>query len=196
MLRLTLATLLCLSVAGGAVPGASAETGIWLPVSGKCEVGFTGSFKLGDFAGKAENVSGEVRVDPADLRNRITGTFRVPVAALRTGSDGRDSDMRKALDAERFPEITFSIESVEASFHSVADKTDVLITIKGRLKIRDVERPVTFLGRVRLRDQQLWVRGESRLKMTDFGITPPRRLFFAVRDEVGVSFDLNLAPAK
>jgi hypothetical protein len=31
--------------------------------------------------------------------------------------------------------------------------------------------------------------------MTEFGISPPKKLFLAVRDEVTVGFDLTLAPA-
>ena len=50
-----------------------------------------------------------------------------------------------------------------------------------------------FSGRVRLKDGRLWVRGESRFKMSDFGIKPPQYLLLPVKDEVGVGFDLLLA---
>jgi len=55
-----------------------------------------------------------------------------------------------------------------------------------------VERVKRFSGRVRFKEGRLWVRGESRFKMSDFGIKPPQYLLFRVKDEVGVGFDLLL----
>ena len=164
-------------------------------MAGKSEVAFTAGFTLGDFRGRTESLTGQFTADPSDLRQGTTGVLLVTVRGLRTGVEGRDRDLYTALDAERFPEMRFTVEQVEASFHSVTDKTDVLLTINGRMLIRDIERPMTFLGRVRLRDDRLWARGEARLRLSDFGIGPVRRLFLKVRDEVGVSFDLTLAPA-
>jgi polyisoprenoid-binding protein YceI len=74
--------------------------------------------------------------------------------------------MRKALDAEHYPTMRFTVEAVESSFPSVTDKADVLLTIRGQLLIRDVERPLTLLGRARLRDGAVWVRGDGTLKMS------------------------------
>ena len=67
----------------------------------------------GDFGGRGEGVTGEFQVDTADLRASITGVARVRVAALRTGNETRDRDMRKVLDVDRFPEIRFTIGSVD-----------------------------------------------------------------------------------
>ena len=104
--------------------------------------------------------------------------------------------MRKTLDVESQPEIRFVVQAVEPSFSSVTDTADVLLVIKGLLLIRGVERPITVPGRLRFRSDGLWVRGESTLRMTDFGVTPPRRLFLAVRDEIAIAFDVTLHPAE
>ncbi len=184
--------LLCLAL--GAAE-ARAEPQRWLTVAGKSTVSFQAHYPFGDFTGQGEDLSGEFKADSSDLRQGVSGTLRVAVKGLRTGVNGRDQDMRRALEAERFPDMRFAIESVEPSFPSITDRTDVLLTIKGSLLIRDVERPMTVLGRVRVRDGRLWVRGEATLRMTDFGITPPKRLFLAVRDQVAVAFDLTLEAA-
>jgi hypothetical protein len=70
----------------------------------------------------------------------------------------------------------------------------VLLTVQGRLTIAGVDRVKRFSGRVRWKDHRLWVRGETRFKMTDFGIKPPKYLLLSVKDEVGVGFDLLLDP--
>ena len=94
---------------------------------------------------------------------------------------------------EWHPDIRFTIQRVDASFPSVTDRSDVLLTINGLLQMRGVERLMVFPGRVRLREDRLWVRGERRLLMSEFGITAPKRFFLAVGDSILVSFDLLLA---
>jgi len=169
-----------------------AVTRRWVPVPDKSAVEFTATHPLGDFRGRAEGVTGEFQADPADLKAGVTGVLRIRVPALRTGDAGRDRDMRKLLEADKHPEIRYTVSAVEGSFNSMTPSADVLLTIKGGIFLRGVERPMTFLGRARLRDDRVWVRGESRLRLTDFGMTPPSRLFLKMGDEVLVSFDLTL----
>ncbi len=164
------------------------------PVPAKSEVSFAASYPWGNFTGRTQDIAGEFQANPLDLRAGVTGVLRVKAAALRTGDDGRDRDMRRTLAVERFPEIRFTVERIEASFPSVADRSDVLLTINGLMSIRGVERAMVFPGRARIRDEKLWVRGEGELKMSAFGIRPPSRFFFDVKDTLLVSFDLTLAP--
>jgi polyisoprenoid-binding protein YceI len=191
--------LSCALLLGGAP--ASAQSKAWKPQAGQSEVAFGAKFRMGDFSGRTGAVSGEFKLDPSDLRHPVTGSLTVEVSTLRTGVDGRDKDLRKVMETDRFPQIRFQVESVEASFPNITDKADVLLTIHGQMFIRDVQRPMKFLGRVRSREggrdgTGLWVRGDASLKMTEFGITPPRRLFMAVEDQVVVIFDLMLVPAE
>jgi polyisoprenoid-binding protein YceI len=164
-------------------------------VAGKSQVSFDASFPLGDFAGRATDVVGEFWGDPADLRQSVTGALRVKITALHTGVDARDRDMWRALAADRYPEIRFTVQRVEASFPSVTDRSDVLLTIRGLMQLHGVARTTVLPGRMRLQDRRLWVRGETRVQMRDFGIEPPRKFFLQVADSVLVSFDLQLAAA-
>ncbi len=163
---------------------------------GTSTVGFDASHPLGDFSGASEQPTGEFEGDTADLKKGVKGWVAVAVKTLKTSDQARDRDLWKAFEEERFPDIRFEIERVETSFPTVSDQTDVLLTIHGRLTIHGVTRPITFPGRIRLREGKLWVRGENRIKMSDFGITPPRRLMLKVKDSVLASFNLNLAPAE
>jgi polyisoprenoid-binding protein YceI len=174
-------------------PPAQAEPYPWVPVPGKSQVSFDATFPLGDFTGRTEALEGEFRADIADLGKGVTGFLRFSPATLRTGIEGRDRDMREALQVDRHPEVRFTAQAVQSSFPSVAEGADVILTIRGPMLIRGVERPTSFSARARLRGDRVWVRGESTLRMSDFGITPPTRLFLAVKDEVAVRFDLLLA---
>ena len=174
---------------------AGADAKRWTTVAGRSQVSFEASFPLGDFAGRAEDVVGEFWGDPTDLRQGVRGALRVKATAFRTGVEGRDRDTWRALSAARYPEIRFTVQRVEPSFPSVTDRSDVLLTVGGLMQLHGVERSMVFPGRVRLQDDRLWVRGETRLQLGDFGIEPPRRFFLRVSDSVLVSFDLLLAIA-
>jgi polyisoprenoid-binding protein YceI len=163
-------------------------------VAGASHVAFEASYLLGDFSGTTEDVTADLRVDPDNLRLGVTGSVTVNPARLRTGIDGRDRDLRKTLEVDRYPEIRFTVGEVQASFPSLAERADVTLRISGVTLIRDVERAMSWSGRARIEDGKLWVRGEAELRLTDFGMTPPARFFLAVGDRVRVSFDLRLTP--
>jgi len=187
-------TLACLLLAWFGADPVFADTARWVPIAGQSLVSFDAGFPPGNFSGFGRDLSGEFEADASDLGQGVSGRLTVQVNTISTGSDGRDKDMYKALSADRHPTIYFVIQTVEApSFPlGVAEHTDTLLTIQGRLSIAGVERVKRFSGRVRFKAGRLWVRGESRFKMSDFGIKPPQYLLFRVKDEVGVGFDLLL----
>jgi len=175
-----------------ATGAADSEPRRWVAVAGKSEVSFAATHLLGNFIGRTQSVTGVFRADPENLRRPVSGSLQVNAATLKTGDDGRDRDMWKLLAVEKYAEIRFNVERVEPSFPSVAERSDVLVKITGQMLIRGVERPLTFSGRVRRRDNGLWVRGETEIKMSDFGISPPSRWFLRVGDVVLVGFDAQL----
>ena len=187
-------SLACLGLAWLGHSPALAETARWTPVTGQSLVSFDASFPPADFSGFGRDVTGQFELDASDLPQGVTGRLEVQVSTISTGNEGRDKDMLKLLAANRFPIMYFVIQTVDApSFPlGVAEHTDTLLTIQGRLSIAGVERVKRFSGRVRLKQGRLWVRGETRFKMSDFGIKPPQYLLFRVKDEVGVGFDVLL----
>jgi len=188
------AAIVCLLLAGLGTSPALAEPARWLPVRGQSLVSFDAVFPPADFSGFGRDLSGEFEADAADLTQGVSGHLTVQVYGISTGNEGRDKEMWKSLAADRHPTMYFVIQTVDApSFPpGVAEHTDTLLTIQGRLSIAGVERVKRFSGRVRLKQGRLWVRGETRFKMSDFGVKPPQYLLLWVKDEVGVGFDLLL----
>jgi polyisoprenoid-binding protein YceI len=195
--RPAFATCLLLSALFGWLAGlpVSAEPARWTAVPVKSSVAFDATHPLGDFSGRVEALAGEVRLDPSDLKHGVRGHLAIAVKALTTGDDSRDRDLRRALEADRHPDLRYDIEAIEASFDSLTDRSDVTLTIRGTMTIRGVDRPVSFAARARRRDERIWVRGESSVRLVDFGIPPPRRLLLAVGNEVAIRFDLLLQRA-
>jgi len=69
------------------------------------------------------------------------------------------------------------------------------LTLHGVLSMRGIERPVSFMGRVRLRQGTLWVRGENRIRPVDFGVPPLRSWLVSMKESVLARFDLILSKA-
>jgi len=184
----------CLALAWLAASPAAAESVRWITVPGKGIVSFDADFTPSPFSGFGRHVEGTFDADPWDLSIGVTGELSTEVGSFTTGNEARDKEVLKTLSADKFPTITFVIQALDASFPSVSETSDVILTIQGRLSIAGVERVKRFAGRVRWKDRRLWVRGETRFKMSDFGIKPPTYLFIAVKDELGVGFDVLLEP--
>jgi polyisoprenoid-binding protein YceI len=154
-------------------------------------------FAFGTFSAAADGPTGEVELDLSDLRQPIKGSLTVAVAGLRSGEAGRDKDIRRALDADHHAEIRYRVDKVESSFPSLAENNDVILTIHGVLTVKDIDRPTTFAGRVRLRPGGgLWVRGESWVKPRDWGVPLIRTWMISMKDSVLAIFDLTLSRAK
>ena len=176
-----------------AFAAASAEEAAFRIVSERSEVAFDATYPLGDFTGTTKDVKGEFRVDPADLARPVTGRLEVNPGSLDTGIAGRDQDLREHLEVKRFPAIVFVPKEVRAGQASLPDRGEIPVTISGLMTIHGVERPVEFSGKARLQEGGLRVEGVTALKMSDYGITRPTKLFFRVGDEVKVRFRVEAA---
>jgi polyisoprenoid-binding protein YceI len=88
------------------------------------------------------------------------------------------------LDAERFPEIVFRADNAASSGSGAW-------TVNGSLTLHGQTRPVALT----VREAAGHFTGVSRLKQSDFGITPIKVAGGAVRvkDEIQIEFDIQLA---
>ena len=119
---------------------------------------------------------------------------KIPVAGLKSGESGLDKNMRKAMDADKFPEVLYKLGHYELSKPNDAGlataKTAGELTIAGKTKT--VAMDVEF----KLDADMAEVKGSHTLNMSDYGIKPPSLMLGAikVRDPVTIRFDLVLKP--
>ena len=68
-----------------------------------------------DFTGLTDDIKGTATFNVSDI-STLKGSFVVTVASMKTGISLRDKDMKSEewLDAEEYPEITFTIKKVSA----------------------------------------------------------------------------------
>lgn len=158
----------------------------------RCVAGFDGKSTLHDFSGWTKSVRGTIEYEKGRLADTVKASCTVDARTLDTGDADRDKEMHeKHLETEKFPEMKFEVTGITLA------GTDAM-TMKGTLEIhgvrKDVEIPCTLKVR---RDGFIYVKGELKSKMTDFGVTPPSKGgLINVDDEIRVWFEAWAEPVK
>jgi hypothetical protein len=127
--------------------------------------------------------------------SKIRGlTLKIPVASMKSGKDGLDKNMQKALKADKHPVILFEMSGYE--FAGGTDADTVTIEAQGTITVAGVKRPETIKAIMVRGDQGLWLQGTKDLLMTDFEIKPPTMMMGTLRtkNEVKVHYRLLLTP--
>lgn len=118
----------------------------------------------------------------------------VAAPKLDCGNGTMTGHAHKALKAEQHRTITFTLGSYDLA--KVADGTRG--TLAGTLTLGGVTKPVSIVATAKpAAAGQVRVTGTYALRMTDYGLTPPKLMMGAMKvgDEVKVNFDLVLKAA-
>ena len=179
---------------------------------GSSHVTVAGTSTLHDWHIEGHHVAGDVSMPEDELAalwgstdlpaQRLAPTVRVdiPVASLTSGTRGMDEKMHEALKAKAHPMITYRLESAKVTTHQIAQGDDaggsLTIETTGVLTVAGVERTVDIPMHVRrLSDHRLEISGDTSLRMTEFGIDPPKAMLGTIRtgDAVRVHWTWVLA---
>lgn len=139
--------------------------------------------------GQAVGLEGEVEVKVDDGRLDLSvpprGRVELPVERLTSGNALLDHEMRRRIEARKFPTITAEVLGMTASeqpnrYHLQGD-----LTFHGLTRRVAAEVTATLDG-----DRSLIVEGEYLLDVRGFGVVPPRILGLQVYPEVKVRLRL------
>ncbi len=126
----------------------------------------------------------------------------IPVGSLTSGKSGMDKNMYATLKADKHPVITYRLESAEIQPSQPAPKDlpgeEITVNTTGIVTVAGKEKRMQIPMRIkRLPDNRLEVSGEASLRMSDFGVPPPKFMagLLRVGDEVRVRWIWGLAPA-
>ncbi|MFI5349136.1 MAG: YceI family protein [Elusimicrobiota bacterium] len=119
---------------------------------------------------------------------------KVSVAGLKSGESGLDKNLRAAMNADKFPDVVYHLDSYEIK--TGAAEGILAATATGKLTIAGRTKPVTMDVEFRLGPDAAAVKGGCTLVMSDYGIKPPTLMLgtIKVRDPVSIRFDLLLKP--
>ncbi len=124
--------------------------------------------------GTTRAVQGDVFVDRAHPVNSRVGTITVDISTFQSDRARRDRAIREGwLESAKFPTAQFTPAAIQGLPASYTDGQEIPVQIAGNLRVRDVTKPVTFTGTIRLTGDTLTGTFQTTVLMTDFGFDPP-----------------------
>lgn len=153
-----------------------------------------------------ERWHGSASVDAARLRE-VRGAIVVDAASLRDTQEALSAGDRAKVDrqvaaevlrAARFPEIRFEVEGFEEDGKPEEPGRMVRGSLRGRMSLQGVERPLAAPVEIERAADRITVRGRAVLSRRDFGVKVPSVALGAVsvKDRVEIEFALILVPAR
>lgn len=122
-------------------------------------------------------------------------SISVPVASLHSQSTGMMRDVHRALRADTFPNIHYEFLEIEEIRIKPIDRPEAEVEMlsKGVLSIGGRNRIVSLnVVAKRTESGTIHLRGITEIRMSDFNVDPPTRLFGLIRasDDVEIEFEL------
>jgi polyisoprenoid-binding protein YceI len=140
--------------------------------------------------GRTREVSGELQLESDGvLRGQILQA-RIDLRTLTSDQARRDSFIRQnTLQTDQHPFVEF--RSTEAAGPAVfRPGEEATFQIPGLMMVKGQERPIVWEARARLDGDTIAGTATARVKLTDFGLEPPRLAILSVEDAMTWQLDL------
>ena len=164
------------------------------------KVWIEGTSNVHDWKAEASQIEAVIELDDAGLNAPAAKLVRkvsltIPVVGLKSGHGKMDDNMRKALKADKNPQIRYTLTSIEVV--DGGDKDAFTLRAAGTLSLAGAENAITLdIAAVRQADGTIKATGTVPVKMTAFAVKPPTAMLGTIRcgDDVKVKFDLVVGP--
>ncbi len=144
--------------------------------------------KLHSSDGRSSSIEGKAIVQPD---GKVLTMVRVPVASFDSGDANRDSNMREALEASRFPFVVF--KGVTSLVMPATLGKAIATSIRGELEFHGVKQPIDVPVSLQLGDDgTARVTGKMTLSLDSYRIERPSLLMIKLDDACAIEFDLAL----
>ena len=189
---------------GGDASAQGTPATLRLPVRADSRVWLEGSSNVKDWTCKATAMEALIAVDAASVGSRdnaaIAKSLRgvdviIPVRMLKCGDRHMEANMYTALKEPKPPAAGYIVADFEITPTLSGD--DLTVEAVGKLSVAGAERPVRMTVKTEsLPDGSRRARGTVPIRMTDFGIVPPRPWFGVLRtaDKVLIQFEIFVSP--
>lgn len=149
--------------------------------NGRNQVTFFSATPVEDITGTANGITGTVTFDIADFSKTLKGSIAVKVSSMNTGIELRNQHLRGAnwLNAEKYPEIIFTIKQVSGLKQSGDNKLEFKVkgdfTLHGVTKEISADAEATYLEeseqtKKRAPGDLLGIRAKFNIKLSEFGV--------------------------
>jgi len=150
-----------------------------------------GTSNIHDWTINAENTSGVLTAefDEGKLEEIEKLQFTVVSESLMSGKSGMDKNTYKALDTDKYKEITYNLKKVNAIEKISGDTYKVKST--GSLQIAGTKKNINLNFDLKSKNDQIILTGEHKLNMTDYGVEAPTAMFGTIKtgEEVVIKFE-------
>jgi len=122
--------------------------------------------------------------------------IEIDVEGIECGRSRMNRDLRNALKADDFPNITFVFNEIVTVSNGTSNPNSVKLEVSGSLTVAGVTRGVNVdLTGYTLDNNRVRATGSKEIRMTDFGVEPPTAMLGLVKadNELTVHFDLIAA---
>lgn len=111
--------------------------------------------------------------------NNSKTTIVIPVKSFRCPKRMIEKDIQEIFEAEKFPNITLSVDSPNKNNNSV----------KTQITIKNIQKNYN----VKMTQNHSTIHGNLTISLNDFGIDPPTKMMgtVKVKDDVKIYFKLN-----
>lgn len=143
------------------------------------ELEVQGTSSLHDWEITAEEQSGDAEIENTEDFAIKTLSFSVKAESLKSGKSGMDKNTYKALNTDKHKTIDFNLSSV-SQIEKISEN-HFKATVKGDLTISGVKKSISLTLNIKLEGAKLLIDGEKSLKMTDYGVKPPKALLGTIK---------------
>jgi polyisoprenoid-binding protein YceI len=149
-------------------------------------------------AGTAPEFSGSIELETGPGGEHVVrGRVSVRAAAMKTGNESRDQKMReKVLEVDRYPEIVFDLDAVEADWSKLAGGSAFDAKVSGRLTVHGTALALQVAVSVEPSGDGITLSGSFPLRWKSYGLSDPSFGFVTVREPMKVVFRLRAAPSE
>jgi len=131
---------------------------------------------IDSFIAQLRDYEASVTVAP-QTRQVEAAVFRFNFASIKTGNTTRDRDMNEWQQTDRFPDVVFTLTSLEPAIggKSIA---------RGQLRFHGVERPIIFPISIESSRQIIAIDGDVTIDTRDFGLPVIKKYFILMVDPI------------
>ncbi len=151
-----------------------------------------GTSTLHDWEIEAEGMKGTASIDASGKLETVKSlSFTVVVDGLKSHKSGMDKNTYKALNEEKYPNITYTLTKVNGITDAGGGKYKVSTT--GNLSIAGTTKSVNMDVVATVSGTSVKFEGNYPMKMTQFDIEPPTAMLGSIKtgDEVTVKYTVN-----